>query len=46
MVIAKQNIFLGFSKMNTAKRLDLIAKYLDNLSKSENDRNELYLFIS
>ena len=32
--------------MNTAKSLDLIAKYLDNLSKNENERNELYLFIS
>ncbi len=32
--------------MDTNKSLDTIAKYLENLSKSENERNELYFFIS
>ena len=32
--------------MDTKKSLNLIAKYLENLSKSENERNELYFFIS
>ena len=32
--------------MDTNKSLDLIAKYLENLSKSEKERFELYLFIS
>ena len=32
--------------MDTKKNLNLIAKYLENLSKSENERNELYFFIS
>ena len=36
----------GFCEVNTNKILDLIAKYLENLSKSENERNELYSFIS
>ncbi len=32
--------------MGTNKSLDIITKYLENLSKSENERNELYFFIS
>ena len=31
--------------MDTKKSLNLITKYLENLSKSENERNELYFFI-
>ena len=36
----------GFCEVNTNKILDLIAEYLENLSKSENERNKLYSFIS
>ena len=32
--------------MGTNKSLDIITKYLENLSKSESERNELYLFIT
>ena len=32
--------------MNTNKNVYLIAKYLASLSQSENERNELYSFIS
>ncbi len=32
--------------MDNNQNLDLIANYLGNLSKSENERSELYLFIS
>ena len=32
--------------MATKKSLNLVTKYLENLSKSENEQNELYLFIS
>ena len=31
--------------METKKRLDIVTKSLENLSKSEDERNELYLFI-
>ncbi len=31
--------------METKKSLDLVIKSLDKLSKSEDERNELYLFI-
>ena len=36
----------GFSEVSTNKILNLIAEYLENLSKSENERNKLYSFIS
>ena len=32
--------------MDTYKGLDLIAKYLENLSSSESERNELYIFMT
>ena len=32
--------------MDTNKSMDLIAKYLENLSNSKNERNELYKFIT
>ena len=32
--------------MDTNKSLDLVAKYLENLSNSQNERNELYIFIT
>ena len=32
--------------MNANKSLDLIAKYLENLSTSKNEKNELYIFIT
>ena len=34
----------GFSEVNTKKSLDLIDEYLENLSKSENEKTELNLF--
>ena len=35
-----------FGRMNISKSLEIIAKYLDNVSTSDDERNELYLFIS
>ena len=32
--------------MNFNKNLDLISKYLKSLSNSENERNDLYIFIT
>ena len=32
--------------MNTNEGLEFIAKYLENLSSSKNERNELYIFIA
>ena len=32
--------------MNTNKSLDLIAQYLENLSNSISERDELYIFIT
>ena len=32
--------------MDTNKGLELIAKYLESLSSSKNERNELYIFIA
>ena len=32
--------------MYANKSLDLIAKYLENLSTSKNEKNELYMFIT
>ena len=32
--------------MNANKSLDLISKYLKSLSNSENERNDLYIFIT
>ena len=32
--------------MDANKSLDLIAKYLENLSTSKNEKNELYIFIT
>ena len=31
--------------MDTHKSLDLIARYVENLSNSKDERNELYIFI-
>ncbi len=36
---------MKFLKIDTNKSLDLVAKYLENLSKNKNERNELYKFI-
>ena len=42
------NSFLkfGFWEMNANRRLDLVEKYIKNLSNNENERNELYIFIT
>ena len=32
--------------MDANKSLDLIAQYLENLSNSKNERNELYIFVT
>ena len=32
--------------MNISKSLEIIAKHLENVSKSDDERNEIYLFIS
>ena len=31
--------------MNVNKKLDLVEKYIKNLSNNENEKNELYIFI-
>ena len=42
------NSFLkfGFWEMNVNRKLDLVEKYIKNLSKNENEKNELYIFIT
>ena len=42
------NSFLkfGFWEMNVNRKLDLVEKYIKNLSNNENEKNELYIFIS
>ena len=42
------NSFLkfGFWEMNVNRKLDLVEKYIKNLSDNENERNELYIFIT
>ena len=42
------NSFLkfGFWEMNVNRKLDLVEKYIKNLSNNENERNELYIFIT
>ena len=42
------NSFLkfGFWEMNVNRNLDLVEKYIKNLSKNEDEKNELYIFIS
>ena len=42
------NSFLkfGFWEMNVNKKLDLVEKYIKNLSNNENEKNELYIFIT
>ena len=42
------NSFLkfGFWEMNVNRKLDLVEKYIKNLSNSENEKNELYIFIT
>ena len=36
----------GFWEMNVNRKLDLVEKYIKNLSKNENEKNELYIFIT
>ncbi len=42
------NSFLkfGFWGMNVNRKLDLVKKYIKNLSNNENEKNELYVFIT
>ena len=42
------NSFLkfGFWQMNVKRKLDLVEKYIKNLSNNENEKNELYIFIT
>ena len=42
------NSFLkfGFWQMNVNRKLDLVEKYIKNLSNNENEKNELYVFIT
>ena len=42
------NSFLkfGFWEMNINRKLDLVEKYIKNLSNNENENNELYIFIT
>ena len=42
------NSFLkfGFWEMNVNEKLDLVEKYIKNLSNNENEKNELYIFIT
>ena len=42
------NSFLkfGFWEMNVNRKLDLVEKYIKNLSNNEDEKNELYKFIS
>ena len=43
-----ENSFLkfGFWEMNVNRKLDLVEKYIKNLSNNEDEKNELYIFIS
>ena len=36
----------GFWEMNVNRKLDLVEKYIKNLSNNENEKNELYVFIT
>ena len=36
----------GFWEMNVNRKLDLVEKYIKNLSNNENEKNELYIFIT
>ena len=36
----------GFREMNVNRKLDLVEKYIKNLSNNENEKNELYIFIT
>ena len=42
------NSFLkfGFWEMDVNRKLDLVEKYIKNLSNNEDEKNELYIFIS
>ena len=42
------NSFLKFGvwEMNANRKLDLVEKYIKNLSNNEDEKNELYIFIS
>ena len=42
------NSFLKFGvwEMNANRKLDLVEKYIKNLSNNENEKNELYIFIN
>ena len=42
------NSFLkfGFWEMNVNRKLDLVEKYIKNLSNNRNEKNELYIFIT
>ena len=37
---------IGFWEMNVNRKLDLVEKYIKNLSNNEDEKNELYTFIS
>ena len=42
------NFFLkfGFLEMNVKRKLDLVENYIKNMSNNEDEKNELYIFIS
>ena len=42
------NSFLkfGFWQMNVNRKLDLVEKYIKNLSNNEDEKNEIYIFIT
>ena len=42
------NYFLkfGFLEMNVKRKLDSVENYIKNLSNNEDEKNELYIFIS
>ena len=42
------NSFLkfGFWEMNVSRKLESVEKYIKNLSNNEDEKNELYIFIS
>ena len=42
------NSFLkfGFWEMNVNRKLDLVEKYIKSLSNNENEKNEMYIFIT
>ena len=36
----------GFREMNVNRKLDFVEKYIKNLSNNEDEKNEIYIFIT